>query len=33
VKLDFDGEVFRKVKYRAERGLENFRLGGYVMAM
>ena len=31
MKLDFDGEVFRKVKYWAERGLENFRVGGYVI--
>ncbi len=31
VKLDFDGELFRKVKYWAERALKHFRLGGYVI--
>jgi hypothetical protein len=31
VKLDFDGELFRKVKYWAERALKHFRLGGYLI--
>jgi hypothetical protein len=31
VKLDFDGEQFRKVKYWAERALKHFRLRGYVI--
>ena len=29
-KLDFDCELFGKVKYWAERALKHFRLGGYV---
>jgi len=31
VKLDFDGELFRKVKYWADRAMKHFRLGGYVI--
>jgi hypothetical protein len=31
VKLDFDGELSRKVKCWAERALKHFRLGGYVV--
>ena len=31
VKLDFDGEQFKKVRYWAERALKHFRLGGYVI--
>jgi hypothetical protein len=31
VKLDFDGELFRKVKYWAEKILKHFRLGGCVI--
>ena len=31
VKLDFDGEQFRKVKYWTDRTMKHFRLGGYVI--
>ena len=31
VKLDIDGELFRKVKYWAERTYKHFRLSGYVI--
>ena len=31
VKLDFDGEQFRKVKYWADRAMRHFRLRGYVI--
>jgi len=31
VKLDFDGELFRKVKYWAEKAMKHFRLGGYII--
>ena len=31
MKLDFDGEQFKKVKYWAETALKHFRLRGYVI--
>jgi hypothetical protein len=31
VKLDFDCELFRKVKYWADKAMKHFRLGGYII--
>jgi len=31
VKLDFDGELFRRVKAWADRTMKRFRLGGYII--
>jgi hypothetical protein len=31
VKLDFDGEQFKKVRYWGDRAMKHFRLGGYII--